>query len=67
MKTLDWTDIHDIAISLEEHHPQADVIHIRFTDLMRWILELPGFQGRPERCNEKILEAVQAAWLEERD
>ena len=62
-----WTDILDIAIALEEVHPEADNVNLRFTDLHRWIIELPGFEDDPARSNEKILEAVQAAWIEERD
>jgi FeS assembly protein IscX len=62
-----WTDIHDIAIELEERHPDADVVNLRFTDLWKWVQELPGFSDDPAKSNEKILEAIQAAWLEERD
>jgi FeS assembly protein IscX len=62
-----WTDIHDIAIELEERHPDADVVNLRFTDLWKWVQELPGFADDPSKSNEKILEAIQAAWLEERD
>jgi len=62
-----WTDIHDIAIELEERHPDADIVNLRFTDLWKWVQELPGFSDDPVKSNEKILEAIQAAWLEERD
>jgi FeS assembly protein IscX len=62
-----WTDVLDIAIALEEKHPDADVTYIRFTDLMAKVMALDGFEDVPERCNEKILEAIQAAWLDERD
>lgn len=64
---MQWSDIFKIAAALEEHHPDADNVNLRFTDLRRWILELPGFTGHPDGCNEKILEAIQAAWLDERD
>ena len=63
---LRWTDINNIAIELEERHPEADNINLRFTDLHRWVLELPDFADDPARSNEKILEAIQAAWIEER-
>jgi FeS assembly protein IscX len=63
---LRWTDIQDIAIELEERHPEVDNVNLRFTDLHRWVLELPGFADEPGRSNEKILEAIQAAWIEER-
>ena len=62
-----WTDVNDIAIELEDAHPEADVVNLRFTDLWKWVKELPGFDDDPERSNEKILEAIQMAWLEERD
>jgi len=61
-----WTDIHEIAIELEERHPEADVVNLRFTDLWKWVQELPGFVDDPQKSNEKILEAIQMAWLEER-
>jgi FeS assembly protein IscX len=61
-----WTDIHEIAIELEERHPDADVVNLRFTDLWKWVQELPGFADDPQKSNEKILEAIQMAWLEER-
>jgi FeS assembly protein IscX len=64
---LRWTDVHDIAIELEERHPDIDNVNLRFTDLHRWVMELPGFGDDPNRSNEKILEAIQAAWIEERD
>ena len=62
-----WTDVTEIAIALEEQHPSADNINLRFTDLRQWVLALPGFKGDPDGCNEKILEAIQMAWLDERD
>ncbi|HZQ00859.1 MAG TPA: Fe-S cluster assembly protein IscX [Reyranella sp.] len=65
-KQLRWTDIHDIAIELEDAHPDADNVNLRFTDLHKWVRELPGFADDPARSNEKILEAIQAAWIEER-
>jgi FeS assembly protein IscX len=61
-----WTDVNDIAIELEERHPDVDVVNLRFTDLHRWVCELPGFKDDPNRSNEKILEAIQMAWIEER-
>ena len=60
-----WTDTIDIAIALEEHHPDADNVNLRFTDLHQWICALPGFAGDPKASNEKILEAIQMAWIEE--
>ena len=66
-KKLRWTDVRDIAIELEERHPDVDNVNLRFTDLHRWVMELPAFADDPQRSNEKILEAIQAAWIEERD
>jgi FeS assembly protein IscX len=64
---LTWSDIHDIAIELEEAHPDADNVNLRFTDLHQWVTSLPGFDDDPSKSNEKILEAIQMAWIDERD
>ncbi|MDH3609535.1 MAG: Fe-S cluster assembly protein IscX [Gammaproteobacteria bacterium] len=64
---LKWTDSRDIAIALDEAHPDVDPQYIRFTDLHTWICALEEFQDDPESSNEKILEAIQMAWLDERD
>jgi FeS assembly protein IscX len=66
-KPLKWIDVRDIAIALEEAHPDVDVVNLRFTDLHKWVMALPGFADDPQRSNEKILEAIQQMWLEERD
>ena len=66
-KKLRWTDVQDIAIELVERHPDVDNVNLRFTDLHRGVMELPDFEDDPNRSNEKILEAIQAAWIEERD
>jgi FeS assembly protein IscX len=63
---MKWTDVNDIAIELEERHPEVDVVNLRFTDLHKWVCALPGFKDDPNRSNEKILEAIQTAWLDER-
>jgi len=64
---LKWTDVYGIAIELEDTHPDVDVVNLRFTDLWNWVKALPDFDDDPEKSNEKILEAIQMAWLEERD
>ena len=64
---LKWTDSLDIAIELDEKHPEVDPQWIRFTDLHAWVCELEEFDDDPEGSNEKILEAIQMAWLDERD
>ena len=62
-----WTDVQEIAIELVEAHPEVDPRTIRFTDLRRWVLELPAFDDEAERSGEKILEAIQQAWIDEAD
>jgi FeS assembly protein IscX len=64
-KPLKWTDTQDIALALAEAHPDVDVQQVRFRDLHRWVTELDGFIDAPEASNEKILEAIQMAWLDE--
>jgi FeS assembly protein IscX len=66
-KKLRWSDVHDIAIELEDRHPDVDVVNLRFTDLWKWVQELPDFGDDPQKSNEKVLEAIQMAWLDERD
>jgi FeS assembly protein IscX len=64
--SLHWTDSLDIAIELDEKHPDVDPQYISFVDLHRWVLELEEFDDDPERSGEKILEAIQMAWIEEK-
>lgn len=64
---MKWTDIHEIAIALLDSKPGLDPLTVRFTELMEWVMDLPGFDDDPQRCNEKILEAIQMAWLDELD
>ena len=64
---LKWTDSLDIAIALDEAHPDVDPQYVRYTDLHAWICALEEFDDEPESSNEKILEAIQMAWLDERD
>lgn len=63
---MKWTDIHDIAVALDEAHPEADPRYVRYTDLHQWVCALEDFTDDPQRSGEKILEAIQMAWLEER-
>ena len=62
---MKWTDTLDIAIALSEKLPDVDPKSVRFTDLHRWVCELEGFSDDPNRSGEKILEAIQMAWIEE--
>ncbi|MGH8798703.1 MAG: Fe-S cluster assembly protein IscX [Casimicrobiaceae bacterium] len=64
---MKWVDSRDIAIALAERHPEVDPKTVRFTDLHRWVVELPDFDDDPKRSGEKILEAIQAMWMEEGD
>ncbi len=62
---LEWTDSREIAIALSEAHGDVDPRYVRYTDMHRWICALPEFADDPQKSNEKILEAIQMAWLEE--
>lgn len=62
---LKWTDSVEIAIALVDGHPEVDPQYIRFTDLHDWVCQLEDFDDDPERSNERILEAIQMAWIDE--
>ena len=62
---MKWTDTLEIAMALADLHPDVDPQTVRFTDLHRWVTELPEFDDEPSRSGEKILEAIQMAWIEE--
>ena len=62
---MKWTDTREIAIALLDKFPKVDPTTVRFTDLRQWVLELPGFDDDPNRSGEKILESIQATWIEE--
>ena len=64
---MKWTDVNDIAIELAEAHPEIDPQYVRFTDLHRWVTELEDFEDDPNGSGEKILEAIQMAWIDEAD
>jgi FeS assembly protein IscX len=64
-ETFDWDSLDDIAIALTDQHPDVDPLTVRFTDMHKWIIELPGFAGDPMKSNESKLEAIQMAWHEE--
>ena len=64
---LKWTDSLEIAIQLDEAHPDVDPQMVRFTDLHAWVTGLAEFDDDPQKSNEKILEAIQMLWIEERD
>jgi FeS assembly protein IscX len=64
---VNWTDSREIAIALAEKFPDQDPKSVNFVDLYQWVLARPGFRDDPKRCGEKILEAIQMAWIEEAD
>jgi FeS assembly protein IscX len=63
--SLTWRDAEDIAMALSERFPDTDPLTVRFTDLHRWVTELPSFADDAKGSNESILEKIQMAWLEE--
>ena len=65
--SIKWTDSLEIAIALTEAHSDVDPRYVRYTDLHAWICALPDFDDDPEKSNERILEAIQTAWIEESD
>ncbi|KAF0248364.1 MAG: iscX [bacterium] len=62
---MKWIDVEDIALALLEEHPETDPLTVRFTDLHKWVMALPGFDDDAKNSNEKKLEAIQMAWYEE--
>ena len=64
---MKWTDVQDIAIELADTYPDVDPLKINFVDLRQWVVGLPDFDDDADRCGEKILEAIQLAWIEEHD
>ena len=64
---LKWTDVQEIAIALDEARPETDPRYLNFVDLRAWVLALPDFDDVPGHSGEKVLEAIQMAWIEERE
>ena len=62
---MKWTDTQDIAMALCDEHTDVDPKTVRFTDLMNWVMALPGFDDTAAHCGEKILEAIQMTWMDE--
>ena len=63
--SLKWVDTLDIAIELDETYPDVDPKFVNFVDLRKWVLELADFSDNPDHSGERILEAIQLAWIEE--
>ena len=64
---LKWIDSLEIAIELDETYPDVDPRYVNFVDLRQWVMELEGFDDDPEHSGERILEAIQLAWMEEKE
>ena len=62
---MKWTDVQDIVVELADSKPDIDPRYINFVDLRNWVMALPDFDDDPSRCGEKVLEAIQMAWIEE--
>lgn len=62
---MKWTDSLEIALALIEAHPDVDPARVNFVDLMNWVKVLPEFNDEAGHCGERILEAIQSAWIEE--
>ena len=62
---MKWTDVQEIAIQLADSRPDVDPTRLNFVDLMNWVLALPEFDDDPKKCGERILEAIQQAWIDE--
>jgi len=65
--SLKWIDTLDIAIELDETRPDIDPKFVNFVDLRQWVMDLDEFDDDPEHCGERILEAIQLAWMEEKE
>jgi FeS assembly protein IscX len=65
--SLKWTDTLDIVLELDDTHPDVDPQYVRFTDLHQWVCKLEAFDDDPEKSSEKILEAIQMTWIDEKD
>ena len=64
---LKWVDSLEIAIELDETYPDVDPKTVNFVDLRQWIMDLDDFDDDPEHSGERILEAIQLAWMEEKE
>ena len=62
---MKWIDITRIAEELHDKYPDINPMTVRFTDLHNWVCELEDFDDDPKRGGEKVLEAIQMAWIEE--
>ena len=65
--SLKWVDTLNIAIELDEARSDVDPKFVNFVDLRQWVMDLDEFDDDPEHCGERILEAIQLAWMEEKE
>lgn len=65
--SIKWLDVQEIAVALDEAYPNVDPTYVNFVDLRSWVLALPEFDDAPEHSGERVLEAIQMAWIEERN
>lgn len=64
-REIEWKDSEEIAIQLQEKYPEIEPYSVRFTDLHKYVTELPGFIGDPLKSTEPMLELIQQKWYEE--
>ena len=62
---MKWTEVQEIAIQLADKFPETDPTRVNFVDLMNWVMALPEFDDDPKHCGERVLEAIQQAWIDE--
>jgi FeS assembly protein IscX len=62
---MKWTEVQEIGIQLADAHPEVDPARLNFVDLMSWVIALPEFDDDPKHCGERVLEAIQQAWIDE--
>jgi len=62
---MKWIDVRDIAVALAEKHPEVDPLKVNFVELHNLVVDLDGFDDDHTRGGEKVLEAIQATWIEE--
>jgi FeS assembly protein IscX len=65
LNEVTWDDADEIGLQLAEKFPDLNPLEIRFTELHKYVTELPGFSDDPKKSNEGKLEAIQMAWHEE--
>jgi FeS assembly protein IscX len=62
-----WIDSQELALDLIEIHPNVDPLTVSFTQLRQWVIDLENFDDNDAHCGERILEAIQMAWIAEGD